>query len=358
MRPAAGFVLCVVLAGVAIACGKKGPPRAPEPRGPLPPREVEARQEGSDVRVWFSVPSPRGTKPSQVPARAELVRVEYPPDSNPPQDPDAFRRRGRVVSTHDVQGAPGSLASLGDATLRVLPKGGKGWILRYGIRVWDHGGRLSPLVVAQDLVPVEPPEPPSHLQAEATADGIRLKWEPPERVDSLLYNVYRESPGQRLEIRPVNREPLQATEFLDAEVTSGNTYAYSVRTAASGGPPYRESVSSERVVLLAEDRFPPAAPERLVAVQEGPAVRLLWNPNQERDLAGYRVYRKAAENWVQVGPDLVDRPSYLDADVQPGQRLEYRVTALDRASRTNESAPSEVVQVEVAAEPSAVGDHP
>lgn len=214
------------------------------------------------------------------------------------------------------------------------------------------------MVVARDLAPVEPPDPPSQLQAEATADGIRLKWMPPEGPDELRYNVYRGRPDEPLELRPINREPVEATEFLDSEVTSGSTYAYTVRTAASAGVPYRESVSSEQVVLLAEDRFAPAAPERLVVVQEGPAVRLLWNPNQERDLAGYRVYRKITEDWVRIGPALVDRPTYLDGDVRPGQRSEYRVTALDRASSPNESAPSEAVGIEVAAEPAPAGDNP
>ena len=248
--------------------------------------------------------------------------------------------------------------SLADATLTALPGGGVGWILRYGIRVRDRGGRLSPLVVAKDMIPVEPPAPPSDLQAEATADGIRLRWVPPKPSDGLRYNVYRGVPGEPFGLRPTNREPVEGTEFLDSQVTSGTTYVYAVRTAASEGVPYRESVSSRAVTLLAEDRFPPAAPERLVVVQEGAAVRLLWNPNQERDLGGYRIYRRMAGDWVHVGPDLVDRPAYLDTDVRSGQHMEYRVTALDRANIRNESAPSEAVGIEVAEEPSPFRDNP
>ncbi len=357
MRRSVGLVVCFVAVGV-ICCGKKGPPSPPAPRGPLAPRDVEARQEGSGVRVWFLIPRPQGSKPSQIPDRAELIRVEFPPDSSPPQDPDTFRRRGHVVASLDAGSEPDPRVSLEDRNLRVLPQGGVGWILRYGVRVRDRGGRSSPLVVAQDLVAVEPPVPPSHLQAEATADGIRLKWLPPELGEGLRYNVYRRMPGERLVLRPIHPQPVENAEFLDSGVANGVTYEYVVRTAASDGAPFRESVSSEAVIVRAEDLFPPGAPEKLVVVQEGTAVRLLWNPNPERDLAGYRVYRRTADGWIHVGPDLVDHPAYLDEQVRSGQHLEYRVTAVDRATTRNESAPSDAVEVEVAQEPAPSGDTP
>ncbi len=58
--------------------------------------------------------------------------------------------------------------------------------------------------------------------------------------------------------------------------------------------------------------------------------------------------RDAAGEWRRIGPALGVEPLLLDSDVQPGTHVSYRVTALDRAG--NESVPSEVVELDVAAD--------
>jgi hypothetical protein len=140
-------------------------------------------------------------------------------------------------------------------------------------------------------------------------------------------------------------------------VTAGESYVYTVRLSLADGMPWRESASSNAVELVAEDRFAPAAPAGLVVVQEGDAVRMFWNPNPERDLAGYRIYRRVnGGEWERVGPDPVEQPLYLDTGVRIDQLIEYRVTAIDRASPTNESPPSESVELIVLQEPAAPGE--
>jgi hypothetical protein len=337
----------VLLAIPGAGCGKKGSMRPPEPRGPTPPKEVAARQIGTVVEVSFLAPTPRGPKPSQQPALAELVRVAYGPGLHPPQDPDAFRRAGVVVA--QIEAAPldpGSRLRIRDPSWGKLAGSGVDWTLRYAVRVQDRRGRPSPLVAAPDLVPVAPIPAPSGLGAEATADGIRLRWNPPVAEGSFKYNVYRTEPGGAFGEHPLHREPLGSTELLDADVTSGKAYRYVVRAAASEGPPFRESESSQEVAVLAEDRFPPAPPSGLVAVQEGRAVRLFWNPNQERDLAGYRAFRKSGSgDWQAIGSGLGVEPLLLDPAVRPRTTVRYRVIAVDRAG--NESLPSDTVEVEV-----------
>ena len=334
----------------ANSCGKKGPPRPPVPRGPLPPEAVEARQVGSRVEVGFRMPAPRGSKPAQQPERAELVRVEYPPDLEPSPDPSAFRRRGAVASVVDVTSSEsGVRVRIEDPTWGELPGGGAGWTLRYGVRVRDRRGRPSPLVVALDLVATEVLAPPRNLKGEPTGDGIRLVWDPPSEAGTFRYNLYRSLPGSPFGERPVHGEPLSAPEYLDISVEIGHAYAYSVRTALPDAPPFRESLSSPVVELVAEDRFPPEPPRGLVAVKEGSGIRLFWDPNQEKDLSGYRVYRRAdpSEDWVQVGRDPIPEALFLDTDVEVGDRWAYQVRAVDRATPPNESSPSEAVIVDV-----------
>ncbi len=252
---------------------------------------------------------------------------------------------------------PGSRVGLEDPTAESLPGRGAGFTVRYGVRVLDRRGRLSPLVVARDLVLVEPPPPPSGLRAEATADGVRLEWQPPDGQGNARYNLYRAPAGEPFGERPIHVEPLPVPEYLDSDVISGRSYTYMVRTSASEALQYRESISCPAVTLMAEDHFAPQSPQRLVAVQEGRAVRLFWNPNPEKDLAGYRVYRRGeTAEWARVGPNGVEQPLYLDDSVTAGQHVAYRVTAVDRASPPNESAPSEEVEVDVGEEPASPGE--
>ena len=90
--------------------------------------------------------------------------------------------------------------------------------------------------------------------------------------------------------------------------------------------------------------------------QEGPAVRLFWDPNDERDLAGYMVYRSVdGGEWTSLVKTAIEQAQFLDTDVRVGERLGYRVTAIDRASPTNESDTSEIVEVDLLVDPAAPG---
>jgi hypothetical protein len=255
----------------------------------------------------------------------------------------------RVLAANPLES--GARVTLDDPSWTRLAGGGIGWTLRYGVRVRDFKDRPSPLVVGRDVVPVAVPGPPRDLGAEPTADGIRATWAPPADEGSFRYNLYRAEDAEEFPERPLNGQPLGTPEYLDSKVEVGKTYRYGVRVVVGDPPPYTESATGNEVTLVAEDRFAPAAPEGLVAVQEGMAIRLFWDPGQERDLAGYRVYRRVGTaSWERVGPGLVPEPLYLDPDVERGQRVVYRVTAIDRANPPNESPPSSEVVALVAAD--------
>jgi hypothetical protein len=201
---------------------------------------------------------------------------------------------------------------------------------------------------------VESKPAPTGLTAEATADGVRLTWEPVAGVEGARYHVYRAPADQELPERPIPAEPLTTASHLDATVTIGLSYRYAVRLLLADGVPLRESELSNVITVVAEDRFAPAAPTGLVAVQEGKAVRLFWNPSQERDLSGYRLYKQVGDGaWARIGPDPIVEPLFLDDTVSAGERIGYRVTAVDRAGPGNESAPSSVAELDVVRDPAA-----
>ena len=306
--------------------------------------------------AFVDVPRPRGERDSQQPAVAELVRVSYPPGAPPQEDLDSFRRRGEVVGrTEGNPLQPGMRVRIFDAEIGSRAGDRAGWTMRYAVRVRDRRGRSSPLVVSLDL-PVGPEiPPPVSLRGTATAEGVRLVWDaaPADAgVENLRYNVYRTNDGGEFGESPRNGAPLGGLEFLDASVDAGSTYVYTVRTVGSEGLPFRESVSSETARVTAEDRFAPAPPAGLVVVQEGGGVRLFWDPGAERDLDRYRIYRRVdGGEWGLAPGGEAEQPTWIDRDVRPGDRLEYRVTALDRADPPNESEPSEPGAVLVAEDP-------
>ena len=346
-------MLIVCWAAFALACGKIGPLQPPAPRGPLPASAVESRQIGDRVEVALTVPHARGGDPSQAVERTEILRVAYPPGRTPPEEPDAIRVRGEVVVTVEATyGKTGDRIVIFDPTLLQLADGGIGWTLRYGVRVRDRRGRPSPLVVAKDLTTVKPVAAPRALRGQASADGVRLTWEAPEGGTGATYNVYRGPADGNLSERPLHVQPVSTIDDLDATAEAGKSYRYVVRTVAGDGPPYRESVSSNVAVIDASDFFPPAPPSGLVAVQEGSAVRLFWNPGAENDLLGYRVYRRSGDDdFARIGDEIVPQPSFLDAGMAAGAVVRYRVTAIDRAVPPNESGPSSEVEVRVVADP-------
>ncbi len=352
-RSAREKALILAGAALAVACGKMGPLQPPAPRGPLPASAVEARQIGDRVEVALTVPQARGVEPSQAVQRTELLRVAYPRGRTPPPEPDAFRVRGEVVVSVEADyGKPGDRIVLADPSLHQLADRGIGWTLRYGVRVRDRRGRPSPLVVAKDLTTVEPVAAPRALTGVASPDGVRLAWEVGEAETGATYNVYRGPSNGPISERPLNVQPLTSPDDLDATAEAGRTYRYVVRAVAAEGPPYRESESSNVAVVDASDRFSPGAPTGLVAVQEGNAVRLLWNPGPESDLDGYRVYRASGvPGFMRVGDAIVRQPSFLDPEVAPGTVARYRVAAIDRAVPPNESGPSSEVELRVVADP-------
>jgi hypothetical protein len=363
LRPPAvrvGLAAAALALLLAAGCGKKGPPRPPEPRGPEAPAAVGVRQTGRVAEICFGVPKVRGERPSQSLARAEILRLAFPPGGVVTRDPQTFRLRGEEVAALEGDGLrPGERVCVEDSGLSALEGGPGGWTLRYAVRIRDRRGRPSPLVAATDLPAVSPPSAPRDLRGEATADGVLLRWSAPAGEGNRIYRVYRAPHGEPIPERPLDDRAIDRTEWLDEGAVHGTTYRYVVRTASGEGTPFRESDSSADIVVLAADRFPPAAPGGLVAVQEGGAVRLFWDPNEERDLAGYRLYRRlGAGEWSPVAADVLTAPLHLDRGVAVGERWAYRVTAVDRAEPPNESLPSETVTIEVVADPVAPGSPP
>jgi hypothetical protein len=143
-------------------------------------------------------------------------------------------------------------------------------------------------------------------------------------------------------------------ELRDETFVWEKQYEYRAVVVGTGRLPNQSSVAfdgsiSPVIEITTHDVFPPAVPTGVQAVFSGalagqpPSVDLTWNPNSDRDLAGYFIYRRRGEEpayaAVKLNAPPIGAPAYRDTGVEGGNTYLYSVSAVD--DRGNESKRSE-----------------
>lgn len=199
------------------------------------------------------------------------------------------------------------------------------------------------------------PRPPERLTAAPGEGQARLAWSPPASLldgspapSPLGYELLR-APDAGGPFSPVAPEAIVATEFTDRGLKNEHTYYYAVRAVRSEPGSRARSELSAVAAATPVDLTPPSAPLNLVTVPSESAVRLAWNASPEEDVAGYLVYRAEGPRveFIRLTPTPISTTTYTDRAVEQGRTYSYSVTAVDRASRPNESARSEAARATV-----------
>jgi hypothetical protein len=233
-------------------------------------------------------------------------------------------------------------------------------LMRYYVAVGtSRRNRRGAFSAAAGVPLVSPPATPGGLNSQYTQEAVSLAWAPSAPVEdvyasAVAYNVYEvEDPGATGTTGgttpPVNPVPLTTPAFTDARIEFGIRRCYVVRSVRMVWSMSIESAASPPVCLTPVDTFPPAAPRSLAAVTSENAVSLIWEPNTDKDLAGYLVLRGEApgEKLAPVTPDPVKETTYRDTTVKPGVSYVYAVVAVDTATPPNRSEYSNRAQAEV-----------
>jgi fibronectin type 3 domain-containing protein len=348
----------VLLAAIAlVACGKKGPPVAPELRVPMGPAGLRGAVDEHSIVVTWTGPEQRvdGSRLRSV-ATYRLYRREEA-RNGPPKA--AMLSSGRVVGYDEIATirpeAPAPAAVQGTSVTWVDRRAltlGRQYV--YVVTAEDGLGRTSGPSERLVVPYLAAPRAPRALDARPGDRSVRLSWQPPtELVDGspvpggLRYVVLRGT-GTEGPLAPITAQPVTGTTFTDEGVENDTDYRYAVRAVRVEPAVTASGSLSAAVAAAPADTTPPAAPTSLLAVPSAGAVRLAWNPSGSPDVATYALYRASETGeFVRIATTLAVNTVYLDRDVRSGSTYRYAVTALDRARRPNESARSNIVSTRV-----------
>jgi hypothetical protein len=219
----------------------------------------------------------------------------------------------------------------------------------YAVVSARRNGEKSPLSNIAVLDPAVPPAAPVILRLTPEEGRICVEWLPVE-TDVLAapvqpggYRVYRRILPEEAYGEPLNPEAVADTSFVDAGVPYGDL-AYTVR-ATHPEKKNVEGLPAEEAVISYRDVFPPPAPARLDALPEGDLVRLIWDPAEAADLAGYLVFR--AEEGAAPA-QLTEKPTaetfLTDSSSRRGVRYRYTVVSVDAAGNRSGPSPEAVAE--------------
>jgi fibronectin type 3 domain-containing protein len=205
--------------------------------------------------------------------------------------------------------------------------------IRYFYRVTaieDSEIETSPSVIVSAVTKGKPATLQGLKAKSGLVKTIELTWPVSSSEEVEGYNLYvsKEKEGtfsllKRIDGRAINSfvhgGPLEKLE-------DGGTYYYSMRTFNKVNV---ESELSETIVAVTKPR--PAKPSGLngeaLKVKEVP---LTWQPNPEKDIAVYHIYRAAdPEDFVLIAK-VSGKTSYQDKDLKDGTAYNYKIRAEDK----------------------------
>ena len=345
---------CLALHGLLLAgCGAPSEPMPPMSRIPEAVGDLEAEQLGDRVIVVWTPPvlETSGARLEQ-PPQYEIYRAFFKDlataEKNFPQAAtpvltvpatlaDTFLEAGRL-RVPDPLGAQTTSQHAGELAV-------------YAVKALNRKGQNAGFSKLSSVRIYPSAAAPRGLRGDIKEDAIELAWQAPTvttagtAIPSLAgYHIYRSLTGAKGSFVRAGSSPV--ADFRDTQFEFGKTYSYFVRAVAQYGADIVESAESEVVKVVPEDRIPPQAPTRLVAIAVPASIELSWNLSPERDLAGYYIYRRDADGQAfrRLNGELARTPTFRDANVEKGKRYVYTVTAVDTSR--NESTRSEEVSEE------------
>ncbi|MEK6742877.1 MAG: hypothetical protein AABZ15_04680 [Nitrospirota bacterium] len=335
---AGALVLVVAAAG---ACGRKTDPLTPD--SPRPEAVSNITIAVRDVVAYFSWPIPVKNVEGKPlgPADIKGFRIYRAEQSRERKRP-IYRQVAEISLSNPAPAqVQNGIVSWNDTGLQY------GKVYVYRVRAYSSRGGASGYSDEVRAAPLLSLAAPKNPKAAGGDGSVMLAWEPvTTRSDGSVhqgfagYLVYRGMEPGKHDDTPLNKEPVAISAYEDTTVINGKPFYYRVRTVDSPVRPWQESPDSAEVQAIPRDMTPPAPPTGITVVPGIGRVFLTWNENQEKDLAGYHVYRslKSGGEQERLTEKPLNRTTFSDETVKQGATYYYSITAVDKSG--NESAGS------------------
>lgn len=332
------FFMVIAFCLAFAACGRKTLPIPPQDAVPLPITDLRYQQDENNIVLTW-------TYPRQTTAGSDLPGIH------------SFLVLRAVVPEEDYcSGCPVPFSSaveidLGKALVDVKKREARytETILRPGHRYFykvqtKAGWRL----ISDDSNTVSfawaaPAAAPAELSAVAGDGKVELHW---QTVGTLVdnqpftgdvsYQVYRSLTSDSF--RSVG-DPVAVPSYTDSGLRNGQIYYYQVRAVRVSNGTRLVGLASQTAAQAPRDLTPPAPPRGLTGVTLNKGIKLLWERSSDKDLGGYRIYRRLPEEKKPTLIGEVDRSvvTYDDYLSEAPEGCYWAVTAFDTATPANES---------------------
>jgi fibronectin type 3 domain-containing protein len=233
------------------------------------------------------------------------------------------------VTTYRVRRGGSPIADLDGSTLTYADTGLQGGTqYAYTVTALDAAGHESP---ASDAVQVTTsdtvaPEAPSGLTANPATNPPRVELSWTSASDNIAvtgYRIYRDASAT-----PIGTVSGATTSYVDSNVSSNQTYTYTVKAVDGAG---NESAASNPATVTMPDTSPPSAPSALTATPISDIrVDLSWTAATDNvGVTGYRIYRDGSATPVAtVGAATT---AFSDPGRTADTTYTYTVKAVDAA---------------------------
>lgn len=332
-------VLLIIAASLALAaCGRKTLPIPPQDAVPLAINDLHYQQDENNVVLTWTYPK-ETTAGSELPGLHSflVLRAVVPEADSCSGCPIPFSSAVEVEAGTAITDVKKRQARYTETILRPGH--------RYYYKVQTKAGwRL----VSDDSNTVSfawdsPAAAPAEVLAEAGDGKVMLRWQTVATLvdgqplpGKVRYQVYRSQATDNF--RPVG-DPVAEVTYTDSGLRNGQIYYYQVRAVRESNGTRLVGLASTTVSQTPRDFTPPAPPRGLSGVVVNGGIKLLWEQSSDKDLGGYRIYRRLPDENILMLVGEADREamSYVDPLPEAPGGAYWAVTAIDLATPPNES---------------------
>ncbi|MBI5195790.1 MAG: fibronectin type III domain-containing protein [Nitrospirae bacterium] len=182
----------------------------------------------------------------------------------------------------------------------------------------------------------KPPVPQGFTAKDREPRKVSLKWDPVKSpADEIVKYVISRSTEEKDEYKKIIEiSNPESNSFIDKEPPLKDNTAYYYKIASYNSAGVSSDVS---MPVSSVTKALPSAPAGLSAKSgEVKQITLTWEPNQEKDIKTYNIYRAIGEDNDFKNIASVNESNYVNAGLKDGAKYTYVIEAVDADSLISE----------------------